>query len=294
MTREPRQSLTVILEVTDATSSATALSQTRRALEAAFAQLPGLDTACLALLPALPGATESALLFECSFEGTLLEMSEALLGSAGPEWCRLFAHCAGFPEPVDARALCEFLSARACRGVAWADSESPHVQLDLWERVRMVVAARCHWPTKAAEISIDASDLERRRGAVGMQDWQPGAPLLHVARLPDDARTRASLRRALRALELEQALFERAARFMLHGQRLLFLAYPAQNAQLWTEQVSRRALGSLTRIWASVPELRGRPWLRRKRRVRRLQRFLLDGRAPVAAWFNAHARLRAV
>jgi hypothetical protein len=46
----------------------------------------------------------------------------------------------------------------------------------------------------------------------------------------------------------------------------------------------------LTRIWASVPDLLSRPWLRRKRRARQLQRFLLDGRTPIAAWFNAHAR----
>ncbi|HEY1537372.1 MAG TPA: hypothetical protein VGF76_25300, partial [Polyangiaceae bacterium] len=94
MTREPRQSLTVIVEISDPTSCGAALSQTRRTLEAAFAQLPGLHTACLALLPPLPGASESALLFECLFDGPLLSLSEALLGSAGPELRRLFAHCA--------------------------------------------------------------------------------------------------------------------------------------------------------------------------------------------------------
>jgi hypothetical protein len=294
MTREPRQSLTVIVEISDAASCATTLGQTRRVLEAAFAQLPGLRTACLALLPPLPGASDPALLFECLFDGTLLGLLAALLASAGPELCAVFAHCAGFPEPACARSWCEFLSARACRATPFADADSPSVQLDLWERARTVVAAHCYWPRKAGEVSVDAADLERRRSAVGLQDWQPGVPLLHVAWLPDDARTRARVRRALRVLELEAAPLEAAARFMLHGQRMLFLAYPAQNAQLWTEHVSRSALGSLTRIWASVPEFRRRPWLRRKRRVRHLQRFLLDGRTPVAAWFNAHARLSAV
>jgi hypothetical protein len=292
MTRGPRQSLTVIVNVIDVPSCAAALGQARRPLETAFAQLPGLDTACLALLPPLPGTSESALLFESLFEGPLLALIEALLGLAGPEFCGLFAHSAGFPEAADARAVSAFLSARACRAAACADSESPAVHVDFWERARTLVAARFRWPTRPAEVAVDASDLERRRGAVGMQDWQPGVPLLHVARLPDDARSRARVRRALRALE--QVPMERAARFMVHGERLLFLAYPAQNAQLWSEQVSLTALASLTRVWADVPELRVSPWLRRQRRARRLQRFLLDGRAPVAAWFNAQARLRAV
>jgi hypothetical protein len=294
MTREPRQSLTVIVEISDSTSCGTALGQTRRTLEAAFAQLPRLHTACLALLPPLPGMSDSALLFECQFDGQLLSLSEALLGSAGPELRQIFAHCVDFPEPASARAWCEFLSARACRATVCADADSPRAELDLRERVRIVVAARCYWPTAVNKVAVDTAELERRRGAVGMQDWQPGVPLLHVARLQDDARARARVRHALRALELEMAPLERAARFMIHGQRLLFLAYPEQNAQLWTEQVSRSALASLTRIWASVPELHGRPWLRRKRRARQLQRFLLDGRTPVAAWFNAHARPSAV
>ena len=294
MTREPRQSLTVVVEVVDPTSCANALSQSRRALEAAFAQLPGLHTACLALLPPLPGASESALLFECMFDGPLLSLTEALLSSADPELRQIFAQCADFPEPASARAWCEILSARACRATACADADSPRAELDLLERARTIVAARCYWPTAVSRVAVDAVELERRRSAVGMQDWQPGVPLLHVARLPDDTRSRARVRRALRALELERAPLERAARFMIHGQRLLFLAYPAENAQLWTEQVSRKALASLTRIWANVPDLHSRPWLRRRRRVRQLQRFLLDGRAPIATWFNAHARPRAV
>jgi len=294
MTRAPRQSLTVILEVSDATSCAAALGQARRALEAAFAQLPGLHTACVALLPALPGAAESALLFECMFEGPMLTIVLALLGLAGPELCGVLAHSADFPALASARAVSEFLSARACRAAACADSESPPVPADFWERARAVASARRFWPTRPAGVAVDASELERRRGAVGMQDWQPGVPLLHVARLPDDTRSRARVRRALRALELEQTPLERAARFMIHGQRLLFLAYPAELAQLWSEQVSRTALCPLTLVWANSPELRVSPWAPRKRRARHLQRFLLDGRVPVAVWFNAHARPRAV
>ena len=294
MTRVPRQSLTVIVEVSDAASCAAALGQARRALEAAFTQLPGLHTACVALLPALPGAGESALLVECMFEGSMLTLVLALLGLAGPELCSVLAHSADFPEPASARAVCRFLSARACRAAACADSESPPVPAGFWERARAVIAARRYWPTRAALVSVDAGGLERRRGAVGMQDWQPGVPLLHVALLSHDTRSRARLRSALRALELVQTPLERAARFMIHGQRLLFLAYPAQPAQLWSEQATRTALRPLTRIWANSAELRISPWAPRKRRARHLQRFLLDGRAPVAVWFNAHARLRAV
>ncbi len=294
MTRAPRQSLTVILEVSDVTSCAAALGQARRALEAAFAQLPALHTACLALLPALPGATESALLFECMFEGSMVSIVRALLGLAGPELCAVLAHSVDFPEPASTRAVSEFLSARACRAAACADSESPPVPADFWERARAIACARRYWPTRRAEVAVDSSELERRRGAVGMQDWQPGVPLLHVARLPDDTRSRARVRRALRAVELEQTPLERAARFMIHGRRLLFLAYPAEPAQLWSERVSRTALCPLTRVWANSPELRVSPWAPRKRRARHLQRFLLDGRAPVAIWFNARARPRAV
>jgi hypothetical protein len=294
MTGEPRQSLTVIVDVGDAEACAATLGQSRLALEAAFAQLPGVHTACLALLPALPGAPESVLLFECSFEGAMLTLIEALLRLAGSEFCRIFGHSAGFPETAETRAVSEFLSARACRATACADSESPPVSVDFWQRARAFVAARRYWPTKAARITPDASELERRRGAVGMQDWQPGVPLLHVARLPDDTRSRARVRRALRALELAQPPLERAARFMIHGQRLLFLAYPAQQAQLWSERASLTALSSLTRVWADSPELGGSPWSPHKRRARHLERFLLDGRVPVAAWFNSHAQPRAV
>jgi hypothetical protein len=117
-----------------------------------------------------------------------------------------------------------------------------------------------------------------------MQDWQPGAPLLHVARLP--AAERARVKRALRALEQDPVL-EPSARFLVHGERLLFFNYPAPIAWLWSERVSRTALEALTCIWAALPEFGARPWLGRARRARDLQRFLLDGRAPVAAWFNA-------
>jgi hypothetical protein len=131
MTREPRQSLTVVAPVNDAAACAATLGQARRALEAAFAQVPGLHTACVALLPALPGATESALLFECMFEGGMLTLVEALVQLAGPELCAVLAHSAGFPEAAQARAVAQFLSGRACRATACADSESPAVPADL-------------------------------------------------------------------------------------------------------------------------------------------------------------------
>jgi hypothetical protein len=80
----------------------------------------------------------------------------------------------------------------------------------------------------------------------------------------------------------------------VQGERLVFLAYPAQTALLWSERVAGHALRPLSRVWAQVPEFAGRPWQRRRRRIRNLQQFLLDGRVPVAVWFNARAEPHAL
>jgi hypothetical protein len=288
MKREARQSLTLLVSVTDADACAAALAQGRSACETAFAENPRVHTASLALLPPLAGT--SALLFECVFDGSLRDCLGALFLGCAPELNQIFRHCAGFPDSVDAGAFAELVSARASRAVACPDSESTRGDADPLQRLRAAWSARWYWPSEHAE--RDPSELERRRAAVGMQDWQPGVPLLHVARVP--TRARARLRAALRALALDTTPIEHGARFLVQGERLVFLAYPGQPALLWSERVAGSALRSLSRVWAQVPEFAGRPWQRRRRRVRNLQQFLLDGRVPVAVWFNARAEPHAL
>ncbi len=276
-----RQSLTVVFVVTDVAACGAALARHRAAVEAAFVQMTDLDHACLALLPPLPGAADGALFLESSFGGALAELLGALFRLAEAEIGDIFASCAAFPDAADARTFTAYVSARARRAHAAANGGKPNG----WRRAHSALAARCYWPSSPAQ--PDAAELEQRRGAVGMQDWQPGAPLLHVARMPTEAHRRARLKRALRALDQDALPLEASARFLMHGDRLLFVAYPAQIALLWSERVSRVALAPLTRIWSAVPAFQGQPWLRRARRARQLQRFLLDGRTPVGVWFNA-------
>lgn len=280
VTPSESQSLTVVTNVSDGTACLAALAKHRAALEAAFAQVPGVESACLALLPPLPGADSDALFLECSFQGSLRALAAALLAHAEPEIRAVFGFCADLSPGFEATGFAEYLSARARRAYA-----SPELEQDQWpwfRRTRTALLARCCWPHRAPALDFD--ELERRRGAVGMQDWQPGVPLLHVARLPVSALSR--VKRALRALEQEPVLDPRA-RFLVHGGWLLFFAYPPQIAWLWSERVARVALAPLTRVWAAVPGFCVRPWLSRARRARALHRFLLDGRAPVAVWFNA-------
>jgi hypothetical protein len=274
------QSLTVVAAVRDGTACLAALTRHRFALEAAFARVAGVESACLAVLPALPGADSNALFLECSFQGSLRALALGLFAHAEPEIRAIFGHCTALSSTFDATSFALYLSAQARRANA-----SPLCVLDHWARLRRLrnaLLARCHWPSRAPVPDADA--LESRRGAVGMQDWQPGVPLLHVARLP--AHARARVKRALRALEQDPVLDPRA-RFLLHGDLLLFFAYPPQIAWLWSERVARVSLAPLTRVWAGVPEFRVLPWLRRARRARALHRFLLDGRVPVSVWFNA-------
>ncbi len=280
-----RQSLTVVFGVTDVAACGAALARHRAALEAAFAQVADLDHASVALLPPLPGAQDGALFLECSFRGLLAVLLGALFALAEPEIGAVFARCADFPDAVNALTFTAYVSARARRASA---APTSNAEAGAWQSVCTVFAARCYWPSRPT--LPDAAELEQRRSAVGMQDWQPGAPLLHVARLPAEARRRARVKRALRALERDAVPLDPSARFLWHGDRLLFFAYPPQIALLWSERVSRAALAPLTRIWSAVPEFQGQPWRRCARRARQLQRFLLDGRVPVGAWFNAAAQ----
>ena len=241
MKPEARQSLTVLSVVADAEACATELAAARLAVEAAFREISGLHTACLAVLP--PEGGVPVLLFECSFEGPLRDLLGVLFARCAPEMRRIFRHCADFPEPADGPAFAALMSARACRAVACADSESMLPEPDIAQRLRTALASRCYWQRERPR--VDARELERRRAAVGLQDWQPGVPLLHVARVAQGSRAR--LRAALRAIELEPGPIDYAARFLRHGEQLVFLAYPSENALLWSELVSSRALQQIGR-----------------------------------------------
>ncbi|MEO7035609.1 MAG: hypothetical protein ABI548_16920 [Polyangiaceae bacterium] len=280
----PRQSLTVAVGVVDYAACSAALTRGRCSLEAAFTQVAGLEHACLAVLAASREAADSALFFECSFNGSLAALLSALFALAEPELAAVFEHCAEFPKAASAPVFAEYVSARARRASAPVVAEGHDVAS--WRKWCTALVARCYWPPSPT--AQDAAELELRRSAVGMQDWEPGAPLLHVAHVPQQSRSR--VKRALRALEHESARLDPQTRFLWHGDRLLFFAFPAQIALIWSERVSRVALAPLTRVWAAVPAFQGRPWLRQARRSRELRRFLLDGRAPVGAWFNASVR----
>ena len=283
MTVTPRQSLTVVVSVTDGLACAAALLEHKTALETALTETAGVESASLALLPPQSKTEPYALFFECSFFGRLPALLGALFARAEAAAGAVFGHCSGFPEPPTAEAFATYLSAHARR--SRASPSATCVDSSFWRRLRRALAARCYWP--ASVEPTDADELERRRGAVGMQDFQPGAPLLHVARVR--ARSLARLKRALRVLE-EEPVLDPGARFVLYGERLLFFAYPQPIAALWSEQVSRAALPVLTQIWACSTQFAARPWRSRARRARELQRFLLDGRAPVSVWFNVSAR----
>ncbi|MEP7050119.1 MAG: hypothetical protein ABJB12_07190 [Pseudomonadota bacterium] len=276
------QSLTVVVAVDDGPACRAALAKHRAALEAAFAEATGVQSACLALLPRPFAVQVDSLFIECSFRGSLSVVLGAAFALAESEFRAVFGCCAQFPPFCGPAGFAAYLSARAKR--ARASPEAGRDHWSTWRRARNALLARCHWPSFGA--APNAEDLEHRRAAVGMQDWQAGVPLLHVARLPEVALSR--VKRALRSLE-QDALLDPHARFLLHGNCLLFFAYPPQIAWLWAERVSAATLAPLTRVWAAVPGFGVRPWVRRARRARDLHRFLLDGRAPVDAWFNAQA-----
>jgi len=282
------QSMVLLLTVRDGNACRHELDRQRTALEAAWAQIPGLHSACFALLPADDPATpEAALLFECTFDGLLLDFAPTLYQAAGRAFDALFAHT-GAPPATDAGAFYRFLSANARRTAAF--STRPQVRRRLWialDWLRRLAASRA--VTRGSALNPEA--LEARRAAVGMQERAPGVPTLHVALIAPEATARARLKRALRELEFGADRAELTARFLIAGERLVCLAYPDEIAPLWSERMSATALADLSSIWANTRGFVASTGLRRRRRERRLEEFLLDYRVPAGAWFCARARL---
>lgn len=280
-------SLTVLLPVPDddAEPCRMELQRQRAALERGWAEIPGLISACLAVLPAAPG-TRPALLLECSFETSFTELSHACFVRLGPELSAVFGHCEGYPKSADARAFADYLGSRAQRSFAFAASVS---QSELGRRFWRWLDAIGPAHLRSAVVA-DEPMLEARRSAIGMQEPVPGVPLVHVTTLRRGSRAR--LMRALRDLPFVPAPVVHDARFLLDGPRLVFVAYPSENAARWSERLSRVALDAGTRIWRNCQEFSGLLAVRRARRERRLAQFVLEHRIPVAAWFNARAPLR--
>ncbi len=287
LTLRARQSMTFVSPVRDAGSCAAALEAQRAALEVGLARVPGLLGACLALLPASP--TQAAgVLFECSFVGALSDLLFTLHAGLGAELEAVLSECPGFEAGSGEPAFSEYVGARARRSAAFRAADEPALELPwpAWPSVSDALPPLGGAP----DAPLDEQELEARRSAVGMQEPLLGVPLLHVAWLP--AAARARVKRALRGLELERAPLERDARFLLDGERLLFLAYPTDNAQAWSERLSHVALPVFTRVWRhcrGFPRFFGQS---RARRRRRLQQFVLERRVPLAVWFNAREPLR--
>ena len=282
-------SLTVILPLLDSAGCEAELERRRPALERGWAKVPGLVSACLAILPADAGpeSAQPALLFECSFDADFADLLFVSFTAFGQELSAVLRHCAEYPASADVRSFSDYLSARARRSSAFGSGAAPSGELDLRRSAwRVLDALPVPNAARGAEPSEEA--LEARRLAVGMQEPVPGVPLVHVAWLLPGARPR--LKRALRELEREPSAAAHDARFLLDGPRLVFVAYPNENAQRYSERLSQVAFRPCTRIWRNS---RGfvRLWgARRARRQRRLQEFVLEHRIPVAAWFNARAR----
>ena len=283
------QSLTVVLNVADAAACRAELECQRAPLDRAWSALPGLHTGCLAWLPAAYGES-AALLLECTFEGTLPALAAAWFSLAGAALSALFQHVAGAPRVASAQELLSLLSVQARRATACAEpSELSGVEAGFGRRVRL--ALRTTWASvrrRAAPPGLESEADEQRRTDVGLQELTAGVPLLHAVRLLPGARAR--LKAALRDVEL--ARIAHGARFLAHGERLLFLAYPDEPALTWSEGVTRGALPVLAGVWASSAEFVDGVWRRRAQRERRVQEFLLAHRLPVATWFNAQEVLR--
>ena len=275
----------LVLGVSDAAACQAELQQQRDPLERGFRASLGLQTACLALLPARGGAP-GALLFECTFAGELVALASTLFTHLGAALNSLFLQCAGAPAPSSAHELAAFLRSEARRACSLGEEghAAPLIPRGwpsaLFDAIRLVGLGA------SAELPLTAAELEAQRSAVGLQEWQLGVPLLHAAWLSPEPSARAHLKRALRSTE--HAVAPRA-RFLLVGQRLLFLAYPSERALLWSERASHAACFTLARIWANTRGFPGLGRLRRARRERRVQDYLLDYRVPVAVWFNAAA-----
>jgi hypothetical protein len=291
MSEAPRQSLTLIVRVTDSGSCTRELEQRAAELAAGWSRVPGVRTACLAFLPAVPGAP-CALLFESSFVGDLSRLARDLWRELGPALSAIFQHCEGYPLPAEPNGFAAFLRERARRATPLsAFGSGPrdgHPHGAAWRRAtEALFAATLVWPKRAPASPTDPQVLEQRCAAVGFQESEPGVPLVHVAEILPGVSARGRLKRALRAAECE-ASGEPAARFLLDRERLVFLAYPKERAARFSERLSQEAGLPLARIWAQT---RGLPYcgplLRRALRRRRIERFVLGERVPVAAWFNA-------
>ena len=292
MSEAPRQSLTLIVPVTDSDSCMRELEQYAPALVAGWSRVPGVRTACLALLPAVPRAP-CALLFESSFVGDLSRLARDLWREVGPELSAIFQHCEGYPAPAAPGDLAAFLRARARRATPvsafGSGSRDAHPYGAAWRRAKEALfAAELVWPKRAPASPTEPQVLEQRCAAVGFQESEPGVPLVHVAEILPGVRARDRLKRALRAIECEAPVGAPAARFLLDRERLVFLAYPKERAAPFSERLSQEAGPLLERIWAQT---RGLPYcgplLRRALRRRRIERFVLGERVPVAVWFNA-------
>lgn len=276
------RSLVVILEVPDEAACAVEIARQRAALEAGWATLPSLRSACLAVLPAT--AREAAgLLFACEFEGELRALADGLEERAGPPLSTLFALCTPSPRAgTGSDALYRLLSAHATRAVR-APSEPP-ATLDLglaWlGRARARLALSLRAPTPRGE-ALD----EARRSAVAMQQMLPGVPLLHSTHVASPAAARR-VRRVLRDWERTSASLPGEPRCWAQGERVLLLAQPREVAPLWAERVARRALGALSALWLETREFSDAPAARGPR-GRYVWRFLLDQRLPIGAWYDA-------
>lgn len=284
-------SLTVILPLLDAAGCRAELERRRAALELGWAKVPGLLSACLAVLPAASGpeTARPALLFECRFEVDFADLMFVCFQGFGHELSAVLGYCADYPKPVDARLFADYLSQRARRSSAFGAQPLPKGELELGRALWRVLDALA-MPSAAPAVEPNEAELEARRSAVGMQEPIPGVPLVHVAWLVPGSRAR--VKRALRELERQPALVEHASRFLLDESRLVFVAYPNQHAGRWSERLSQVALAPCARIWRNCRGFVRLWWARRARRARRLEEFVLEGRVPVAAWFNAQTRAR--
>jgi len=284
-------SLTVVLPLLDAHACRLELERQRFALEHGWAKVPGLISACLAVLPEQGGPERAppALLLECSFETGFVDLMFVSFRVLGQELSAVLKHCAEYPEAPDFARFSDYLGSRARRSSAFGSGPAADNELSLGQRVWRVLDA-LHVRSAAATEAPTEDELEARRLAVGMQEPTPGVPLVHVAWLVPGARAR--VKRALRELEREPSAGEHDARFLLDGARLVFVSYPNQDAQRWSERLSQEALAPCARIWRNSHGY-PRSWAaRRARRERRLQEFVLEHRIPVAAWFNVRAPRR--
>ncbi|MEO6601652.1 MAG: hypothetical protein ABIQ16_17380 [Polyangiaceae bacterium] len=286
-----RNSLTVILPVLDADACRVELERQRPALEHGWAKVPGLSSACLALLPAAAGPERAvpALFLECSFETEFADLMFVWFMACGDELSAVLSHCAEYPESADARRFAEYLGSRARRSSTLGSRSALNGEFALgrtgW-RVLDAVSLR-----GAAPDALPSEDeREARRLGVGMQEPIPGVPLVHVAWLAPGRRPQ--LLRALRELEHQPSAVEYDPRFLLDGRRLVFVAYPNEGAARWSERLSQVALAACTRVWRNCRGFSGGFGVQRARRARRVQEFVLEHRIPVAAWFNARVPFR--